>query len=117
MARSEQLYLTNIVEVVDANQHYVAERTFEGFVEDDILRRAVLQRLIEIGEAASRLSAEFRVRHANIPWVDVIGFRNIAVHAYFAVDWHTVWIAATRNAPRLAEWVGALLDRIDRDPT
>ena len=85
--------------------------SLDKFVGLDIVRRAVLQRLTEIGEAASRLSPEFRSRHADVPWSDIIGFRNIAVHAYFAVDWRIVWFAATRNAPALAERVGDLLEK------
>lgn len=40
-----------------------------------------------IGEAAARLPKEFRDCHPEIPWVDIVAFRNIAVHAYFSVDW------------------------------
>lgn len=60
--------------------------SFDEVVGRDIVRRVVLQRLTEIGEAATRLSPEFRTRHADIPWSDIIAFRTIAVHAYFAVD-------------------------------
>ncbi|MCL5074823.1 MAG: DUF86 domain-containing protein [Chloroflexi bacterium] len=38
---------------------------------------------------------------------DIIGFRNIAVHEYFAVDWSIVWVAATQDAPDLRQKVAA----------
>lgn len=44
-----------------------------------------------IGEAASRLPAEFRERHAHIPWGRMIGLRHRVVHAYFDVDLELVW--------------------------
>ena len=62
-----------------------------------------------IGEAASRLSKEFRDNHPEIEWEDIIGFRNIAVHAYFAVEWSIVWVAATQEAPDLRRKIDEIL--------
>ena len=41
----------------------------------------------------------------------IAGFRNIAVHAYFAVDWGIVWVAATEEVPELARQVQGILDQ------
>lgn len=43
----------------------------------------------------------------------MIGFRNFAVHAYFAVSWPIVWVTATEDVPMLAEQVTAILDEED----
>jgi uncharacterized protein with HEPN domain len=58
-----------------------------------------------IGEAAARLSANFKDRHPQIEWADIVAFRNIAVHAYFSVNWPIVWVAATEDAPALRKQV------------
>ena len=68
-----------------------------------------MHRLIIIGEAAARLSEEFRERHPEIEWADIVGFRNFAVHAYFAVSWPMVWVTATSDVPALAEQVAAIV--------
>jgi uncharacterized protein with HEPN domain len=65
--------------------------------------------LTVIGEAAARLPKEFTMRFPEIPWVDIISFRNIAVHEYFAVRWDIVWVAATEEVPVLKEQVGKIL--------
>jgi uncharacterized protein with HEPN domain len=65
--------------------------------------------LIVIGEAASRLSPEFQAAHPEIEWADVIGFRNIAVHEYFAVKWDIVWVAATQDVPTLCNQIAQIL--------
>lgn len=39
----------------------------------------------------------------------MVTFRNIIVHAYFALDWHVVWMAATANLPTLRAQVAAIL--------
>jgi len=70
-----------------------------------LLRSAVLQKLSIIGEAAARLPKEFRGRHADVEWRDIVAFRNIAVHAYFAVQWSIVWTTATQDVPALRQKV------------
>jgi uncharacterized protein with HEPN domain len=109
--RPERLYLNDIVESADAVARFVAGKTRESFEGDDLFRSAVLHKLMLIGEAAARLPAEFKTRHAEVPWADVVAFRNIAVHEYFAVDWIIVWNAATSDAPKLRQFVAAILER------
>ncbi len=47
---------------------------------------AVTRNLEVIGEAAKRVPGELRSRYEAIDWRRVAGFRDIAIHAYFAVD-------------------------------
>jgi uncharacterized protein with HEPN domain len=61
-----------------------------------------------IGEAAARVSGELGQFHPEIPWADIVGFRSIAVHADFPVDWRLVWNAATSDAPALARAIEAI---------
>ncbi|HEY9422747.1 MAG TPA: HepT-like ribonuclease domain-containing protein, partial [Thermoanaerobaculia bacterium] len=70
-----------------------------------------LQKLTTIGEAASKLPASFYDLHPEIPWRDIVGFRNIAVHAYFAVEWPIVWVSATSEAPILRDEIAEILAR------
>ncbi len=107
--RREELYLTDIIEAVEAIQKFLSGVERINFLNDDLLRSAVLQKLSIIGEAAARFPLEFRKRHSAIEWEDIIGFRNIAVHAYFAVDWSIVWVAATQEAPQLRNMVSEIL--------
>ena len=60
-----------------------------------------LRHLEIIGEAASRLSEEFRLQHRGIPWREIIGMRNVLIHGYFDVDWQQVWVASGRDVPNL----------------
>jgi len=107
--RREELYLADIVEAADAVREFLAGVNRETFLGSDLLRSAVLHKLTVIGEAAARLPAGFRERHPEIEWADIVAFRNIAVHAYFAVEWPIVWVAATQDAPELGEKVAHIL--------
>ena len=83
--RPEQLYLTDMVEAADAIVEFVAGLDKTVFYQDAKTQSAVLQKLIVIGEAAARLSQEFRDQHPFIEWRDIVAFRNILVHSYFSV--------------------------------
>jgi len=107
--RRDALYLADIVEAADAVAEFVQGLRQETFAGHRMARSAVLQQLSVIGEAAARLSREFRDRHPQVEWADIVAFRNIAVHAYFSVDWPTVWVAATEDTLTLRKEVAAIL--------
>jgi uncharacterized protein with HEPN domain len=107
--RPEKLYLTDIVDAADAISRFVADIRYDDFVRDELRQSAVLQKLIVIGEAASHLSPDFRANHTAVEWADIVGFRNIAVHEYFAVNWSIVWVAATEDVPFLKDRVAQIL--------
>jgi uncharacterized protein with HEPN domain len=69
----------------------------------------VLQKLSVIGEAASRLSDESLSAASDVPWKEIIGFRNIAVHAYFSADWRIVFVTVADDLPELKRRVITLL--------
>lgn len=109
--RSDRLYLVDMLEATASVRRFLEGRAEEDLVSDEMLGAAVLQRLTIICEAASRVSTELKDRYPDISWRRIVAFRNIAVHAYFVVDWHTVWLAATENAPALAHQIADVLDR------
>ncbi|MFQ5895627.1 MAG: DUF86 domain-containing protein [Nitrospinota bacterium] len=73
-----------------------------GNLDDDRLLQLGLVRLVEIlGEAAGRVSKEFRGRHPSIPWEDVVSMRNKLIHEYDRVDLDILWDTVTDDLPRL----------------
>ncbi len=107
--RREELYLADIVEAADAIGRFLAGVDHDEFMHDELLQSGVLQKLIVIGEAASRLPLAFRENHTGIEWSDIAAFRNIAVHVYFSVDWAIAWVSATRDAPELRRQITEIL--------
>jgi len=109
--RPERLYLQDILDACDAIERFLRRTTETAFMQDELIQSAVLQKLIVTGEAAVRLPRTFTEQHPGIEWADIIAFRNIAVHEYFAVDWKIVWVTATEDVPSLREKIKALLDQ------
>ena len=103
--RPEQLYLRDIIEAADAIDRFCSSVDENEFLQDELRQSAVLQKLIVIGEAASRLPQKFRKQYNQFEWEDIIGFRNIAVHEYFAVLWQIVWNTALQDVPILRQLI------------
>lgn len=62
-----------------------------------------------IGEAANRLSDDFRQQHSTIPWKDIIGMRNILAHQYDDVNADEVWQVIHQDIPELMAMITPLL--------
>ena len=110
--RSDRLYLADILDSIAAIERFTNGVDDARFLADELIQSAVLQKLAVIGEAAARLSEETRQGAGDIPWKGIIGFRNIAVHAYFSVDWRIVRVTVTDDLPRLKSVIAALLSRL-----
>jgi uncharacterized protein with HEPN domain len=63
----------------------------EDFDNDELLRLAITHLLQIIGEAARRVSLDFRAAHPEIPWKAIVGMRSKVVHDYLNVDEDVVW--------------------------
>jgi uncharacterized protein with HEPN domain len=107
--RHEDLYLSDIVEAADHIAEFIAGTDLQAFEKSELLRSAVVQKLAIIGEAAGRVSGELKARHPEVPWPQIIAFRNILVHAYFGIDWPVVWRAAKNRCPILRDQIAGIL--------
>ena len=56
-----------------------------------------------IGEAAKRLSDDFKSMHPDIPWRQITGMRDKLVHDYLSVNYNIVWDAVKEDLPPLEE--------------
>lgn len=109
--RREASYLADIVDAVDSIRRIIGSYTRDEFLGSETLNAAVLQRLIVIGEAAAHVTIQLRTRYPDVPWREVIAFRNFAVHGYFDLDWETVWDTATIDAPELRRRIAEILSQ------
>jgi uncharacterized protein with HEPN domain len=83
--------------------------TLDTFCADQKLQMAVERAIEIIGEAARRLSSEFRDTHQEIPWRAIIAQRNVLIHEYDGVNPERVWRAVSAEMPRLIEQLRPLV--------
>lgn len=101
-----------ILDMVLAAQNvavFIADMTWESFAADLRTQSAVQHQLIVLGEAAKRLSPQFRDQHDEITWREVAGLRDILTHAYHRVSILRVWEIASEDVPRLQTYLYPLL--------
>jgi uncharacterized protein with HEPN domain len=72
-----------------------------SFIDSSRDQNAILRQLTIVGEAAKRVSDEFRKSHPEVPWRRVAGFRDVVVHDYFKVDLEEVWRIVQGDVPAL----------------
>lgn len=87
-------------------------RKREDLETDEMLRRALVNAVQEIGEAASRITDAGRARAPSLPWGQIVAMRHVLVHVYWGVDNDQLWNTVTTEVPAmlpmvekaLAEW-------------
>jgi uncharacterized protein with HEPN domain len=80
----------------------------------DEIGQLALARLLEIvGEAAGRVSSEYRAAHPELPWTEMNGLRNRLAHAYFDIDLDVLLDVVARDLPPLVSRIEGLLGAVD----
>jgi uncharacterized protein with HEPN domain len=80
---------------------YARALTEGQFQTSDLDQDAILRQLTIVGEAAKRMSVEFRINHHDVPWRQIVGFRDIVVYDYSRVDLQEVWRIVQEDLPTL----------------
>ncbi len=90
---------------------FVGEQDFASFSKDLKTQSAVTLQILILGEATKRLSSEFRSRHPEIPWSDIMQMRDKLIHHYEKMDLVLIWQTATMDVPNLLEFVEQLIPK------
>ena len=77
------------------------ELDLDKFKSDFIAKNAISMCVLQIGELANILTAEFKAAFKEVPWRDIISIRNKTAHAYFSIDFEILWGIATIDIPEL----------------
>ncbi len=82
----------------------------ERFIESTTYQNAISMCILQIGELVNRLSYDFKIVNAHIPWSKIRGMRNYVAHEYGSIDFDIVWYAATNSVTDLKVFCKNLLD-------
>jgi uncharacterized protein with HEPN domain len=109
MKHDDRVRLRHIIDALHAAIRFTEGRSREDLDKDQMLAFALLHAIQIVGEAASKVSADFRNRHPQIPWEVITSMRHRLVHAYFDINHDILWTTATESLPELLIQVDALL--------
>ena len=79
-------------------------------------RYFIVRYLQVLCESTQRIGEAHKQRHPEINWPAIAGMLNVLVHAYFEVDFETVWLVVTRDLPSLEKAMCAILAMLDESP-
>ena len=82
---------------------FCRDRKRSDLDDDPMLRRALVNCIQEIGEAASKTTGPARARVAGVPWQKLIGTRHRLVHDYAGINLDLLWQVVEQELPSLIE--------------
>ncbi len=113
MKKDARLYLAQMLEAIER----IEEFTTGGqttFMESRLHQDAVIRNFEIIGEAAKRVSEDYRALHPEIPWRNMTAFRDVLIHDYETVDTARVWLVIENDLPILRSALKASLPPLDQ---
>lgn len=73
-----------------------------------------LAKLIEIiGEAAYKLTKEFKSLHPELPWDAIIGMRHVMVHDYYTMSAQKIWATIVSDIPDMIPVLKRYIEEFD----
>lgn len=109
--KDNKLYLINIAEGIRRIEAYTRDGQ-RAFMQSPMIQDAVIRNFEVIGEAAKRVSDEFKPGHPDVPWRRVAGFRDVLIHDYMGVDLNEVWNIVERDLSNLKREIEAILQEL-----
>ncbi|MBM3837469.1 MAG: DUF86 domain-containing protein [Verrucomicrobia bacterium] len=107
-------WLHDILDGCELIESATRGRSLAEYEADRLLRSAVERNFEIIGEALNRIHKVDEATAARIPeHRAIVGFRNILIHGYDAVDHDRVWHIIQTDVPRLRGQVRALLAEVE----
>lgn len=106
--REQSERLLDILEAIERIEKYASQGR-EAFTQDELIQVWIVHHLQIIGEAARLLDSNLEEACPEIPWVKIIGMRNILVNQYFGIDTEIVWAVVQDELPALKDRVKSML--------
>jgi uncharacterized protein with HEPN domain len=107
MTPEDLIRIQHMLDAVKEALAFSRDKSREDLDNNRMLTLAIVKELEIIGEAASKLTPEFKATQPNIPWADIVGMRNRLTHGYFDIDLDRVW-------DTVLEDLGPLCDSLDK---
>ena len=98
MQKSNQVYLLEIIRLILNIRKFVGKKNRETVIKNHQLCSAILLQLMILGEQSKKITSEIKSK-IDLPWKNIAGFRDVAVHDYGKIDNEIV--------------VGIVFDRLD----
>jgi len=101
MQHRDKVILEKIISEIDIAINFMGKKEISEFLEDEMVKRAIGMTVINIGELVKNVTDEIRIKHKDIPWKQIAGFRDITAHKYQTLRMDDVYMTVKVNFPEL----------------
>jgi uncharacterized protein with HEPN domain len=106
----DERHVRNMIGYCDKVLNWARQLTRETFFTDEARQYGIVMAAAQIGEQANRVTDEFQADHPEIPWREIVDFRNKALHDYEHLSMEQIWDEIiSLNIPRLKDQMEDLL--------
>ena len=98
--KGDDLYIDQIRDCIRKIELYTEGFDKDAFLKDEKTQSAVILQLTLIGEVSKKISNKTKSL-IDVPWKNIIGFRDRAIHDYFQVNLNIVWDTIVGDMPIL----------------
>ena len=98
--KDDKVYIQQVLDAIRKIESFTANIDRVFFDRDEKTQSAVIMQLMLIGEISKKISPKTK-SSIELPWKDIAGFRDKAVHCYFEVDLDVVWNTIISDIPLL----------------
>ncbi|MEM6846133.1 MAG: HepT-like ribonuclease domain-containing protein [Bacteroidota bacterium] len=85
-------FVEDMIEAIDKIVKYLdTVDGLKGFLQNDMVIDAVTRNYEIIGEAANQIPKSIKDKYPDLPWRQMYGLRNFAVHDYHTIDPQILW--------------------------
>jgi uncharacterized protein with HEPN domain len=109
MSKDPKEYLKHIEDECSYIISVSENLSFNNFIENETLKRAVTRSLEIIGEATKKIPADFKVKWNSIQWKNMAGMRDRLIHDYIGVNYSIVWDVMKNKIPDIHNQISTFL--------
>ena len=106
----ERGLLLSIIEHCKRIEEKMVGATRKTIEQDADIREIICFNILQIGELAKRLTADFIKKYDKVPWDEIKGMRDVVAHGYGKIDLEDVWVTASRDVKPLKEFCQKILE-------
>lgn len=90
---------------------FICSKSLNDLAHNRMLALSLVKEIEIIGEAAGKVSDDFKKKYPQLPWEIMITTWHRLVHGYFDVDLEIIWETVTKNLPELLKGVEVVLEK------
>jgi len=106
MKRTLQQVIKHMIEhCIDIADAVSRVKTIGGMDTDNLIRKAIVFSILDLGELAKLLEKSINLSDSNIDWKGLKGMREIAAHRYKSMDSEIIWEVAINDIPEILTYL------------